>query len=387
MRIGIVVNSSWNIYNFRAGLVKSLLKNGHQVVAIAPNDEYAEKIKSWGCEFFHVNMDCKGSNPLKDLNLIWQLRNAYKQSKLDAVLHFTIKPNIYGTLAAKSLGIPSVNNITGVGTAFMHNNLTSWVAQLLYRLSFKFPKKVFFQNEDDKKLFLKRKLVRIELTDIVPGSGIDVEHFKPQKQMIPNKSFTFLMVARLLYDKGICEYIDAIRLMRSNYINAKFQILGKIESEKSLGITKSELDEWINEGLIEYLGTTDDVRKYVSKADCVVLPSYREGTPRTLLEAASMGKPIVATDVPGCRETVQHGYNGYLCQVKNAFDLAAKMTQIYQLDNESRMLMGINSRNYVIQKFDQKIVIGKYAAALDLHNFRIEESKPEYVLQPIYVEI
>ncbi len=384
MKIGIVVNSSWNIYNFRSGLVKTLLYNGHQVVAIAPNDGFVKEIKEWGCEFIPVEMDCKGSNPANDLKFTLQLMNVYRAANLEAVLHFTIKPNIYGTLACRMLNIPAINNITGIGTAFLHQNLTSWVAQLLYRMSFKYPKKVFFQNEDDRKLFLKRKLVRTEVTEVLPGSGVDLEHFKPEKPT-QNTKFTFLMIARLLYDKGICEYIDAIKLLRKNHIEASFQILGKIEPEKSLGITEEQLNEWINEGLIEYLGTTDDVRPFIAKADCVVLPSYREGTPRTLIEAASMAKPIIATDVPGCRETVIDGYNGYLCQVKNAFDLAAKMTKMIALSPEDLTKFEINSRDYAEAKFDQNIVVAKYAQALDLKECKpMPKIKEEPVKTPVF---
>jgi glycosyltransferase involved in cell wall biosynthesis len=329
-------------------------------------------------------MDCKGSNPANDLKLTLQLMNVYRAANLEAVLHFTIKPNIYGTLACRMLNIPAINNITGIGTAFLHQNLTSWVAQLLYRMSFKYPKKVFFQNEDDRKLFLKRKLVRTEVTEVLPGSGVDLEHFKPEKPT-QNTKFTFLMIARLLYDKGICEYIDAIKLLRKNHIEASFQILGKIEPEKSLGITEEQLNEWINEGLIEYLGTTDDVRPFIAKADCVVLPSYREGTPRTLIEAASMAKPIIATDVPGCRETVIDGYNGYLCQVKNAFDLAAKMTKMIALSPEDLTKFEINSRDYAEAKFDQNIVVAKYAQALDLKECKpMPKIKEEPVKTPVF---
>jgi glycosyltransferase involved in cell wall biosynthesis len=384
MKIGIVVNSSWNIYNFRSGLVKTLLLNGHQVVAIAPNDGFVNDIKDWGCEYIPIEMDCKGSNPAKDLRLILQLFNIYRAAKLDAVLHFTIKPNIYGTFACKMLNIPAINNITGIGTAFLHQNLTSWAAQLLYRLSFKFPAKVFFQNEDDKKLFLKRKLVRPEITDVLPGSGVDLDYFKPQKTP-DNKKFTFLMISRLLFDKGICEYIDAIRLMRKNYINAKFQILGKIEPEKSLGIDKEQLDEWIKEGLVEYLGTTNDVRPFIANADCIVLPSYREGTPRTLIEAASMGKPIVTTDVPGCRETVMNGFNGFLCQVKNAFDLAAKMTKVLSLSPEELHEFQLNSRAFATAKFDQNIVVSKYAQALGMKEFKfLPKTREEVIKVPVF---
>lgn len=371
MRIGIVVNSSWNIYNFRAGLIKSFLKN-HEVVAIAPNDGYKESLEEMGCTFEAVQMECKGTNPISDVILIKRLVNAYKKHKLDVVLHYTIKPNIYGTIAAKLLKIPSINNVTGLGTVFLREGISSKIAQYLYRFTFRFPKIVFFQNKDDRELFVGKKLIDQSIARLLPGSGIDTNHFTPKKATLnfleddnDKKEFTFLLIARVLYDKGIAEYADAIRLLRSKGIKARFQLLGKIDETKGLGVPKKQVEEWEKEGILKYLGTTNDVRPLISNSDCVVLPSYREGTPRTLLEAACLGKPIITTDVPGCRETVIHNFNGYLCQVKNAYDLADKMQRMTSLNQEKLDEMGINSRWLAETKFDQQIIIKKYTEIID----------------------
>ncbi len=361
MRIGIIINSSWNIYNFRMGLIEAFLKEGHQVVCISPDDGFVENLKVKGCEFFAVEMERKGANPLKDLFLIFKLFSIYRQAKLDITLHFTIKPNIYGTLAARLSQIPSFNNVTGLGTVFIHNNLTSKIAQNLYRFAFQFPKKVFFQNQDDLALFLQKKLISKKITDLLPGSGIDTEKFEPAaNESSTNIKFTFLLIARLLYDKGILEYIEAIKILKKGNIDAHFQLLGKIETDKGLGVTEEILQTWIAENLVVYLGTTDDVRPFIQAADCVVLPSYREGTPRTLLEAASMGKPLIATDVAGCRETIIDGKNGFLCHVRNATDLALKMTKMLELSDDKYREMGKQSRLLAVMKFDQKIVVQKY---------------------------
>jgi glycosyltransferase involved in cell wall biosynthesis len=374
MRIGLIVNSSWNIYNFRLGLVEAFLKEGHQVIAIAPDDGFVKELQAKNCEFYPVEMERKGANPLKDLYLTWALYQIYKKVNLDIALHFTIKPNIYGTLAARLLHIPTINNVTGLGTVFLRPNLTAHIAQLLYRLAFQFPRKVFFQNQDDLDLFLRKKLISPTITDLLPGSGIDIEKFKPQEIShgeANKKTFTFLLIARLLYDKGILEYIEAIRRLKEkdNFSHTLvFQLLGKIETDKGLGVTQEMLQSWVGENLIQYLGTTQDIRPFIQDADCVVLPSYREGTPRTLLEAASMGKPLIATNVAGCKETVIDKVNGLLCEVKNGEDLAEKMGQMIEMPAKERSAMGKQSRLLAISKFDQNIVIQKYLAVLSCTN-------------------
>ncbi|TAF32906.1 MAG: glycosyltransferase family 1 protein [Cytophagales bacterium] len=366
MHIGLVVNSSWNALNFRKSLIAHFIRDGHSVTIVAPDDGYSQELINLGCCFQPLRISNKGTNPLEDIWLLRQLFSIYKKFRFDVVLHYTIKPNIYGSLAAKLINVPCINNVTGLGTVFIHNNLSSRVAHWLYKLAFKFPKVVFFQNPDDKELFESRKLVSASITDLVPGSGIDTELFKLSSNALGCQSscFTFLMVARLLFDKGIVEYVDAIRLLRKRGIKAKFQVLGKVELQKGLGVTPDMVLEWQNEGLIEYLGAVSDVRPIVEAAHCVVLPSYREGTPRSLLEAASLSKPLVATNVPGCTETVLDGYNGFLCEVRNAEDLADKMWKMYTLTPEKLKEMGHNSRKLVEEKFDMRIVITKYENAI-----------------------
>jgi glycosyltransferase involved in cell wall biosynthesis len=365
MRIAIVINASWNIYNFRMGLIQTFLETGHEVYAIAPPDEYSERLVKAGCHYIPVSLDNKGSHPVKDLAYTASLYRVYKTIKPDAILHYTIKPNIYGTIAASLLGLKVINNVSGLGTVFLRNNFTSKFAHFLYRLTFILPEKVFFQNPDDRYLFIKRGLVKESITDVLPGSGIDLQKFRP----VPfrrNSTFTFLLIARLLYDKGIVEYIEAIQALKKNGIRAQFQLLG-FKDTSSSGIPETLLNEWIASGLINYLGTTDNVTHFINQADCVVLPSYREGTPRTLLEAAALAKPLIATRVPGCIEIVEHGYNGFLCEMKNSVDLARQMQKMTKLDNSTLQEMGEASRQKVEEKFDENLVIDKYMEALGLH--------------------
>jgi len=363
MRVAIVLNTSWNIFNFRMNFVRALQAQGHEVHTIAPVDEYTHLLTEAGCIHHPVKMDSRGANPIKDSALIAELFFIYRRVKPDIILHYTIKPNVYGTLAASMLGIPVINNVCGLGTVFLKDNIVSAIAMLLYKISFRFAGKVFFQNPDDLKLFLDKKLVPSKAVDILPGSGIDLKRFHPTP-FKRNKKFTFLLISRLITDKGVIEYINAVRKLKDNGIDAHFQVLGAKDPLHKRGIQLDVIQEWIDSGTIEYLGTTNDVRDFISNADCVVLPSYREGTPRTLLEAASSSKPIIATDVPGCNHVVKDDFNGFLCRLKDADDLAEKMKRMAGLADEKLKTFGKNGRAKMEAEYDESLVINKYLAAL-----------------------
>ena len=364
MRIAVVLNTSWNIYNFRLGLVKSLLENGHEVYAVAPEDEYSKKLIEEGCIFEKVTMDSRGANPIKDFRLIFELHGIYKRIKPDVILHFTIKPNIYGTIAARLLRIPCINNVCGLGTVFLKKNLVSLVAILMYKIAFSFANKIFFQNPEDEKLFHEKNLVNRTRTDLIPGSGINLQDFLPEEYP-QNRKFTFLLISRLIYDKGILEYVAAIKRLKDQGVDARYQILGAVDFKHKRGIQPEIINNWLDNNLFDYLGRKEDVRPYIKAADCVVLPSYREGTPRTLLEAASMARPIVATDVAGCRQVVKDQHNGYLCNMADSEDLADKMLKMYQLPVAERKTMGRKGNEKVRSAFDENIVIDKYLKSID----------------------
>ncbi len=363
MRIGIVINTSWNIYNFRKGLITHLLKKGHEIFALAPEDEYTSRLSDIGCSFHHTPLSGRGIDPVKDIAYMFRLHHLYCQLELDIVLHFTIKPNIYGSIAANMAGIPAINNVTGLGTVFMKKDWLNQLGQMLYRFAFRYPEKVFFQNSDDLSLFLKNRLVRKQITSLLPGSGVNLQHFAP----VPfkrNRVFCFLMVSRMLNDKGIREYLAAAKALKKEGFHVKFQVLGNADHTGKHGLNQVQINYWQNEGIVEYLGTASDVRPFIEKADCIVLPSYREGTPRALLEAASQQKPLLTTNAPGCRETVIDGFNGYLCQVKDASDLASKMKKIALLPLPELEKMALNSRRLAEQRFDENLVIKSYEKAL-----------------------
>lgn len=363
MKVVIVLNTSWNIYNFRMNFIKALLAEGHEVHTVAPTDEFTKYLVEAGCIHHKLRMDSRGANPIKDSALILELFLIYRRIKPDIILHYTIKPNVYGTLAAALLGIPTVNNVCGLGTVFLKKDLVSAIAILLYKISFRFASKVFFQNPDDLNLFLQKRLVPTESVDLLPGSGIDLQKFKPTS-FRRNPKFTFLLISRLITDKGVLEYIEAVKKLKKSGLDARFQILGSIDPQHKRGIKTEVINEWIKSGMVEYMGTTTDVRQFIHQADCIVLPSYREGTPRTLLEAASSSKPIIATDVPGCNHVVINNYNGLLCKLKDPDDLAEKMQRMASLDDEQLRLFGKNGRVKVETEYDESFVISKYLRTL-----------------------
>jgi glycosyltransferase involved in cell wall biosynthesis len=344
-------------------LIKKLQNEGYRVYALAPKDKYSEKLQEEDVEYHELKMDNKGTNPIEDIKLTYNLFKFYKKLNPNVILHYTIKPNIYGSIASRLLKIPIINNVTGLGTTFLNTGLINKITKQLYKIAFKNASMIFFQNNIDLDLFLKEKLINENQKKyhVLPGSGVDLKKYVPlKKEPKKNNNFTFLLISRMIKDKGIIEYLEASRLLNKKYKNIKYQLLGQLGVENKSAITREEIEEWVNEGIVEYLGSVDDVRENICNSDCIVLPSYREGTSKTLLESAAMGKVIVTTDVPGCNNIVEDGYNGFLCEAKNSEDLFLKMEKVYLLDNKDRKDMGKNSRIKMEKEFDEKIVIEKY---------------------------
>ena len=363
-KIVISVNTAWNIYNFRAGLVRALTRHGYDVMVMAREDDYAARLAALGCRFKMLPMDNNGTSPVRDLALLVKYWRVLQSVRPLAYLGYTIKPNVYGSIAAAGLGIPVINNIAGLGTAFLGSPVLSCVARRLYQVSLRRSARVFFQNPDDRKLFIEGGLTRAAVADLLPGSGIDLQHFRPMPQAPGQQGFRFLLVARVLRDKGIEEFAAAAEAVRRVLPNSQFQLLGAVDPDNPNSIAMARIQAWENSGLIQYLNKTDDVRPYMANADCIVLPSYREGVPHSLLEAAAMARPIIATDVAGCREVVEHGRNGLLCKVKSPADLAQKMVEMAGLPAERRREMGMFGRLKVTRQFDEQIVVKKYLNAI-----------------------
>lgn len=364
-KIVIVYNTSHYIVLFRLNLIKALQEKGYKVFALAPLDKYSEILKEIGVEHLPINMS-NGTNPFLDLLLFWRYYQAFRREAFDVLLAYTVKPNIYGSLAAHALGIPVINNIAGLGAVFIKGGWLTRLVRGLYRLSLGHSTKVFFQNDDDQRLFIEGRLVRPEVADRVPGSGVDLVRFpffpSPPRRGRggQNGQIRFLLIARMLWDKGVGEYVEAARSVKHRFPNAEFCLLGFLDVQNPAAISRVQMDEWVAGGEVQYLGETDDVRPHLTDTDCVVLPSYREGTPRTLLEAAAMGRPIITTDAVGCREVVDHGVSGFLCRPRDAADLTEKIERMIALSPEERAEMGRRGREKVERDFDEQIVINRY---------------------------
>jgi glycosyltransferase involved in cell wall biosynthesis len=365
MKVMLTVNAAWNVWNFRRPLVEALAGDGHVVTVLAPPDDAVPELERLGCRVRPLEMSVKGLNPLEDLRLQRRLGRIFREERPDAVLSYTIKNNIFGARAAKPAGVPFLPNVTGLGTAFLSGRLLQTLTEQLYRRSFADLPVVFFQNGDDRDLFLERRLVRSGQARLLPGSGIDLRHFAPAPMPAPGEPPVFLMIARLLRDKGVVEFVEAARRVRARHPRARFQLLGAVASENRSAIDHTTLEGWVAEGVVEYLGTTADVRPAIAASTCVALPSYREGAPRTLIEAAAMARPLIATDVPGCRAVVDRDQSGFLCEVRSAESLAAAMERFLALPQGAQQAMGAAGRAKMEREYDQALVVDAYRAALE----------------------
>ncbi|MDI1259385.1 glycosyltransferase family 4 protein [Aquabacterium sp.] len=366
-KVVIALNSAWNLYNFRAGLIKALVQEGYEVVAVAPRDDYADLLSTLGCRFQAVDLDSQGTSPRKDIRLLLQYIRLLKNEKPTAFLGFTIKPNVYGSLAAKFTGIPVINNVAGLGFAFTKKNWLTSAATNLYKLALRHSAMVFFQNEQDRSMFLKLGIVKAERSCRIPGSGVDLVRFGTCNAAHPiqERPFRFLLAARLLWEKGVGEFIEAARHLRQTYPEVECCVVGFTAENHAKYVSLAQVRAWETEGVIRYLGISDRIEEELEKAHCVVLPSYyMEGVPRTLLEAAAARRPIITTDWIGCREVVTDQINGLLCRPRDAGHLVEKMTEMLRLTPERRMEMGEQGRLKVEREFSEETVIGMYTALL-----------------------
>ena len=366
-KIVIISNLSWNLYNFRLSLMLAMKNAGYEVIAIAPRDEYSQKIIEAGFEFYDIKMNAQGINPFEDLRTSYHFYQLFKEISPAVICNYTIKPNIYASLMARLLNIKTINNIAGLGTLFVKENLVTGIAKKLYKISQHNTSHVFFQNRDDFKLFVENKLVDTSKCDILPGSGVDTNRFTP-KPKAKSETIRFLLIARMIWEKGIAQYVESARAIKKSYPNVEFCLLGFLDVANPGAITKAQMNAWVEEGVVNYLGVSDRVDEVIHSADCIVLPSYyREGTPKTLLESGSAGKPIITTDNVGCRDVVDHGINGFICEPKSAKDLQLKIEMFLALSSEEKMKMGKESRAKITREFDEKIVIDKYLESIAKH--------------------
>lgn len=357
-KVLLVANNINYLSNFHFDLIRALKKSQYDIVTVAAgkmdrHDGLFDLVKhhDWP-------VSPTGMNIISEHGSLLMLYRIIKSEKPLCVLTFTAKGNIYGNLAARLANVAAISNISGLGSAFLAGGIKKTLLLVLYKFSLSRTSHVFFQNQYDRDYF--SKFIIVNKSSILPGSGVNTKTFSPKKVQNAERKFSFLFVGRLIKDKGIIEYSDAAKAISDKGIDASFLVLGDSKPDNPSALTNDEFDKYIQDREIEYIGTTRDVANIINEVDCVVLPSYREGTPKSLLEAMSCGKPILTTNAPGCSRTVDHGINGLLCEVKSAKSLALQMERLLMMPDQEILEMGRQSRIKALREFDVNIVISEY---------------------------
>ena len=363
--IAVVANNCWNIYNFRQPLLRAFAQAGYRVIVIAPVDEYVRYLdhNTFAAHIPLRQLDPQGKNPLRDLLLLRELYRIFRRERPELILTFTVKPNIYGNIAARALGLRGVPTLTGLGYSFMHQSLLARTARLLYKWAMRRVGFALFHNHTDRALFSLEEVVPLQRSAVVPGSGLDTQHFRPRLKK-KNGRFVFLFMGRLLYDKGIAEYAAAARRLRYRYPNAEFWVAGELDAQNPAAIPKEQMLRWVESGLLRYFGKVADVRPLLQRCDVMSLPSYREGMPRAVLEAMAMARPVITTLAPGCREAVTEEC-GWRVPVEDAESLAEAMEEAMQLPPEQLEEMGKAARRRAVRVFDERHIVRQYVELLE----------------------
>lgn len=352
----LVANSTWNIYNFRLNVINYFLKKDYQVTVVAPIDEYLEyKEKYPDIEHFGLkSMDRDGKNPFKDILLTLELFRRYRKLKPDLLIHYTNKINIYGAIAARMNGVKSIAIVTGLGYPFIRKGWLRSLTTFLYKSTAKFHQKFIFENIEDRELFEKLNVIPEGKGISIKGCGVDLDYFKPMPKKRKSDAIVFTFVGRLLYDKGIKEFVKAAQVIKDKYQNVEFWVVGDLDPDNPATVNKIELGNWVNQKLINYFGFQRDVRPFLSDSNCIVLPSYREAIPRTITEGMAMAKPVITTNVAGCREAVDEGANGFLVEVRSVHSLVDAMERFIALSPGEKESFGRNGLIKAQNEFDDK---------------------------------
>lgn len=362
MKVIFFANSEWYLYNFRLPLAKALRGAGAEVVMVSPHGPYGVELEAEGFRWRPVRMSRRSLNPLREARLLSQLARLYREERPELVHHFTIKCVVYGAVAARLAGVKaSVSAVTGLGHVFCGDTLTARLLRApvrgLLRYAINTPRNyLVLQNPDDLELFLKQRLVKPERVRVIRSSGVNTAKFVPSSVPLRLHPFRVLMATRLLWEKGVREYVEAASLLRERHPAVQFLLAGDLDPGNPTSVPRTQLNEWSKADRIHYIGHVSSIETLLTQVDLVVLPSYREGTPRILIEAAAAGLPIVTTDVPGCREVVRHGVNGFLVPPRDAPRLAEAIASV--IDHpEQVQAMGCAGRRIALTEFDERIVI------------------------------
>ena len=351
----ILTNSIGGLHSFRKEVVKAIVNAGYEVIISAPEMvNKANYFTEIGCKVELIDFNRRGTNPVADLKLMLRYRKLIKQLKPIAVLTYTIKPNIYGGMAARLCGVPQLANVTGLGDAVENGGWMQKLTLTLYKIGLGKARKIFFQNKSNRNYCID-KGIATERSVLLPGSGVNLQHHTYQAYPSNEGKVRFLFIGRMLRDKGIEEYFEAAKVIKGKYPNTEFQILGNVE-----GNYQDKLDALTKEGIVNHLGMTSDVRPYIGAVECTIMPSYHEGMSNVNLESAANGRPVITTDVPGCRETVDDGVTGFLVDAKSAGSLIAAIEEFIALPYSEKVLMGQAGRKKVEREFDRQIVVDAY---------------------------
>jgi glycosyltransferase involved in cell wall biosynthesis len=368
LKMAVVANTGWYLHNFRRNLMLDLQDHGHAVIAISPADGYSERFAADGLRHEPWSLEATGKNPVTELRAVLALRTALNRCDADVVLSYTPKGNIYSGLACLGTRRHLLPNVSGLGRIFSDGGPLAKLVQRLYRVAFARAPRVFFQNEDDRRQFLAAGIVRAEHTERLMGSGVDLRRFVPRPlpstQASPQGAVTFLLIARMIREKGIEEFVQAAQRVHQTWPHARFLLLGALA--ESSGFGSADVERWTGDGVVTYLGTTDDVPSVIAQADVLVLPSYyREGVPRSLIEGAAMGRPVITTNMPGCRDVVEVDTTGWLCEPRDVASLTAAMEAFVRLSKAERASMGQRAHERAVRLFDERAILASYRKAID----------------------
>lgn len=351
----VLTNNIGGLHSFRKEVMKAIVDAGYDVYISEPDDD--ERVKYFegiGCHIIKTDFNRRGMNPLADIKLMLRYHKMIKQLKPKAVLSYTIKPNVYGGIACRLTKTPQIANVTGLGDAIENGGWLQKLTVTLYRIGIGKAKCVFFQNKSNREACIKLGIAG-ERSKLLPGSGVNLKHHTYQSYPVDEGKVRFLFIGRLLKDKGIEEFFETATVIKNKYPHTEFQILGPVE-----GHYQEQLDELVKKGIINHLGTTSDVRPYIAAVECTMMPSFHEGMSNVNLESAANGRPVITTDVPGCRETVDDGRTGYLVESKSTNSLIAAVERFISLPYSQKELMGKNGRKKMEQEFDRQIVVDAY---------------------------
>lgn len=354
MKVLVLSNFGMGLYKFRKELLQELMSHGHEVFVSLPKDEYIPLLESLGCKYIESKVDRRGTNPIADIKLLTSYLRIIRNIEPDVVLTYTIKPNVYGGIACRMTRTPYIPNITGLGTAVENEGLMQKITLSLYKVALKSAKCVFFQNEPNRQFFIDRRIIKHK-SKVIPGSGVNLEQHCYEDYPNDKENIRFLFIGRIMRAKGIDELFKAAKKIKENQKNVEFHIVGFYEEGYS-----EELRELNDSGIIHYHGQQDDVHKFIKDSHATILPSYHEGTSNVLLESASTGRPILASNVTGCKETFDDGVSGIGFEVKSDKALVCAIQQFLDLPHENKKQMGIAGRMKMEQEYDRRIVIGAY---------------------------